>query len=651
VAGPRTLTAKIIHHHLAGESGEEIELRVDQILLEDATGTMACLQFERLGLDRVAVPTVSYVDHNVLQFDNRNPDDHAYLRSWAARYGALYSRPGNGISHYLHLERFARPGGFLLGADSHTTTAGALGMLAIGAGATEVAVAMAGRPYPFERPLVVGVELRGQLRPWVQSKDVVLELLRRRGVRGGRGRIFEFHGEGVAGLTATDRATICNMVMETGATTGIFPSDERTRAWLAAQGRSEQFADLAADEGAAYDEVETIELDELEPLVALPSSPGNVVPVSEAAGTATRQVCVGSSVNSSYEDLAVVAAVLRGRTLAPELDLTVSPGSRQILDMIVRSGVYADLLATGARILEPACGPCIGVGQAPAAGAASVRTFNRNFPGRSGTVGDAVYLCSPATAAATALHGVIADPRELGEPPELVPPPPDPSVDDRQIVAPASAERAHALRLEKGRNIVPPPPVPPLPETLEGRVLIVVPDDVSTGDMAPDGALGLAIWSNIPACARFMFRRFDPEFPARAEEWGGGIVVGGHNYGQGSSREQAAFAALHLGVRAVVAKSFARIHRTNLIAQGILPLVFAGEGDYERTELGQVWTIPALVETVRGGRSELEAETPAGRFLLELKLTARERDILLGGGLVEHARRAGRAPVSAARAP
>ena len=406
---------KIIADHLAGETEEEIELRVDQILLEDATGTMACLQFEPLGLDRVALPTVSYVDHNVLQFDNKNPEDHAYLRSWAARYGALYSRPGNGIAHYLHLERFARPGQVLLGADSHTTMAGALGMLAIGAGATEVAVAMAGRPYPVERPLVVGVELRGRLRPWVQSKDVVLELLRRRGVRGGRGRIFEFHGEGVAALSATDRGTICNMVMETGATTGIFPSDEQTRAWLAAQGREDQFVELAADDGAEYDETEEIDLGELEPLIALPSSPGNVVPVREAEGTGTRQVCVGSSVNSSYEDLALVAAVLRGRSLPAELDLTVTPGSRQILDMIVRSGVYGDLLAAGARILEPACGPCIGMGQAPAAGAVSVRTFNRNFPGRSGTPDDQVYLCSPATAAATALRGEIADPRELGE--------------------------------------------------------------------------------------------------------------------------------------------------------------------------------------------------------------------------------------------
>jgi aconitate hydratase len=630
---PGTLTEKIISEHLVGESEEEVELRVDQILLEDATGTMACLQFELLGLERVRVPTVSYVDHNVLQFDNKNPEDHAYLRSWAARYGALYSRPGNGISHYLHLERFARPGRFLLGADSHTTMAGALGMLAIGAGATEVAVAMAGRPYVVERPQIAGVELRGRLQPWVQSKDIVLELLRRRGVRGGRGRIFEFFGDGVATLTATDRGTICNMVMETGATTGIFPSDEQTRRWLEAQGRESDFAEVAADPGVAYDELETIDLGELEPLIALPSSPGNVVPVAEAAGTPARQVCVGSSVNSSYEDVAVIAAVLRGRTLPPELDLTVSPGSRQILDMIVRSGVYSELLAVGARILEPACGPCIGVGQAPATGAASVRTFNRNFPGRSGTPGDRVYLCSPATAAATALGGAIADPRELGAPPPLVPPPTDPSVDDRQIVH--APEDGRDVELEKGRNIVPPPPVPPLPETIEGRVLIVVPDDVSTGDMVPDGALGVAIWSNIPACARFMFRRFDPAFPARAEEWGGGIVVGGHNYGQGSSREQAAFAALYLGVRAVVAKSFARIHRTNLIAQGILPLVLAAEDDYDRVEAGQRWAVALDLE-----RDAWEAETPHGPVLLEPRLTAREREVLRAGGLVAYARAA-----------
>jgi predicted aconitate hydratase len=631
MAEPRTLTERIVSEHLAASTDEEIELRVDQILLEDATGTMACLQFERLGLERAAVPTVSYVDHNVLQFDNKNPEDHAYLRTFAARYGLLYSRPGNGISHYLHLERFARPGTVLVGADSHTTMAGALAVLAIGAGSTEVAVAMAGRPYPLQRPIVVGVELRGSLQPWVQSKDVVLELLRRRGVRGGRGRIFEFHGDGVATLSATDRGTICNMVMETGATTGIFPADEQTRRWLAVQGRDDDFTELAADRGATYDELEVIELASLEPLIALPSSPGNVVPVTEAAGIPTRQVCVGSSVNSSYEDLAIVAAVLRGRTLRPELDLTVTPGSRDILDLIVRSGVYAELLAAGARILEPACGPCIGMGQAPAAGAVSVRTFNRNFPGRSGTTDDRVYLCSPGTAAATALRGVITDPRELGDPRELSPPTSSAAGVD-QIVLPPEPEQARKVEVEKGRNIVGPPPVPSLPESIDGRVLIVAPDDVSTGDLAPDGALGVALWSNVPACARYMFRRIDPDFPARAQEWGGGVVVAGHNYGQGSSREQAAFAALYLGVRAVLAKSFARIHRANLIAQGVLPFTFADESDYERAELGQQWSIPVDV-----GEGECLAETPFGGVRLDLRLAAREREILRAGGLVAYA--------------
>jgi predicted aconitate hydratase len=631
VGSARTLTEKIIDEHLAGGTEEEIELRVDQILLEDATGTMACLQFERLGVDRVAVPTASYVDHNVLQFDNKNPEDHAYLRSWAARYGALYSRPGNGISHYLHLERFARPGHVLVGADSHTTMAGALGMLAIGAGATEVAVAMAGRPYVLERPRVAGIELRGRLRPWVQSKDVVLELLRRRDVRGGRGLVFEFFGGGVAELTATDRGTICNMVMETGATTGIFPSDEQTLRWLRLQDREEQFVELAADPEASYDEHEVIDLDELEPLIAIPSSPGNVIPVSEAAGVATRQVCVGSSVNSSFEDVAIVAAVLRSRTLPESIDLTLTPGSRQILDLLVRSGIYSDALASGARILEPACGPCIGMGQAPAAGAVSVRTFNRNFPGRSGTADDRVYLCSPATAAATALRGEITDPRDLGEPPELPPAPaPDPAVTGGQFIAPPAD--GSGVEIEKGSNIVAPPEVPSLPDAIEGRVVIVVPDDVSTGDMAPDGALGVAIWSNIPACARYMFRRFDPDCAARAEEWGGGIFVGGHNYGQGSSREQAVFAALYLGIRAIIAKSFARIHRTNLIAQGILPLTFADEADYDRVEQGQEWRIPVRLE------GELEAETPVGSVRLELRLTARERAILRAGGLIAHAK-------------
>jgi aconitate hydratase len=633
---PRTLTRKIIDDHLVGESEEELDLRVDQILLEDATGTMACLQFERLGVDRVRVPTVSYVDHNVIQFDERNPNDHAYLSSFAARYGLLYSPPGNGISHYVHLERFARPGWVLVGADSHTTMAGALGMLAIGAGATEVAVAMAGRPYALARQLVCGVELRGTLPAWVGSKDVVLELLRRHGVRGGRGRIFEFHGDGVACLSATDRGTICNMVMETGATTGIFPSDERTRAWLEVQGRGQEWVELAADPGASYDEQEVIDLGALEPLIACPSSPGNVVPVREAAGVATTQVCVGSSVNSSFEDLATVGTLLRGSAVAPGVDLSVTPGSRGILDAAVRSGVYSDLLDAGGRMLEPACGPCIGMTLAPVGGAVSVRTFNRNFPGRSGTANDRVYLCSPATAAATALRGEITDPRELGEPPSL-PDAPEARPELARIAEPPPAAEAVGIDVVKAPTIVPPPEVPPLPEAIDARVLIVVPDDVSTGDMAPDGALGLAIWSNIPACARYMFRRFDPEFPARAEQWGGGIVVGGDNYGQGSSREQAAFAALHLGVRAVVAVGFARIHRTNLIAQGI-PVLLLRQEDYEEVAQGDRWRIGHLADAVRDRRAEVEAETPGGPIRLGLRFTERERGILLAGGLLAHAR-------------
>jgi aconitate hydratase len=631
-----SLTRKLLDEHVVSATEQELEVRVDQVLLEDATGTMACLQFERLGEEQVRVPTVSYVDHNVIQFDNRNPDDHVYLRSFAERYGLLYSRPGNGICHYLHLERFAKPGGVLLGADSHTTMAGAVAMLAIGAGATEVALAMAGHPYPLERPVVAGVELRGQLPPWVQSKDIVLELLRRRGVRGGRGRIFEFFGDGVAQLSATDRGTICNMVMETGATTGIFPSDASTKEWLELQGRADEFVPLAGDADATYEELEVIELAALEPLIACPSSPGNVVPVREVTGTTTTQVCVGSSVNSSFEDLAVVAAVLRGRSVPSSVDLTVTPGSRQILDLIVRSGVYADLLVSGARMLEPACGPCIGVTAAPATGAVSVRTFNRNFPGRSGTADDRVYLCSPATAAATALEGTIADPRELGEPPVLVSPPPDPSVDDRQIVQPLPPDAASGIKVVRPPNIVGPPEVLPLRDAIEGRVLIVVPDDVSTGDMAPDGALGVAIWSNIPACARHMFRRFDPDFPSRAEQWGGGIVVGGHNYGQGSSREQAAFAALHLGVCGIVAKSFARIHRANLIAQGIPPLVLHTEADYDNVEVGEDWQIPGLRDVVEEGRCEVDAVTPRGKIGLGVQLNDRERAILLSGGLVAY---------------
>ena len=634
-----SLTEKIVHAHLAGRSDGDLETAVDQVLLEDATGTMACMQFERLGCDRVKTPlAVSYVDHNVLQFDERNPNDHLYLHSFAERYGMRYSRPGNGISHYLHLERFARPGNVLVGADSHTTMAGAAGMLAIGAGATEVALVMAGLPYVLADPVVVGVRLEGELPPWVEAKDVSLELLRRRGVRGGRGRIFEFFGPGVSGIGVTGRGTICNMIVETGAATAVFPSDEETRRWLDAQGRGGEWIPLAADEDSSWDEIEEINLGTLEPLIAMPSSPGNVERVADVAGLEAVQVCVGSSVNSSFEDLAIVAAVVAEHGVHPRVDLTVTPGSREILDTIVRSGVYADFVHAGARMLEPACGPCIGMSAAPPPGLLSIRTFNRNFPGRSGTAGDAVALCSPSTAAATAVRGAIADPRELGDRPAVREPlPPDPAVDDRQIRLPPPAAEAARIEVIRPSNMASPPEVPSLPETLDGRTLIVLPDDISTGDMTPDGALGLAVWSNIPACAERMFLRFDRDFPQRARAWGGGIVVAGDNYGQGSSREQAAFAALELGVRAVVAKSFARIHRTNLIAQGILPLTFADADDAQLPSVGSHWRLDRIRESLSAGRPPT-AHHDGTEIALQAAFTAREREILLAPGLIAFAR-------------
>ena len=634
------LTHRLLAEHLTGGElvrGEEIDLRVDQILIEDATGSMCALQFEQLGVDRVQVPlAVLYVDHNVLQTDERNMDEHRYLQTFCARYGLHYSRPGNGISHYVHLERFARPGELLLGADSHSTMAGAVGMFATGAGGLDVGVAMAGHGFSLVCPTVVGVELHGELPPWVQAKDVILELLRRYGVRGGQGRAFEFFGDGVASLSVLERGSICNMITEMGALAAVFPADEQVREWLAYQRREADYRPLAADDGAGYDEVEVLELAELEPLIALPSSPGNVVPVGEVAGTRPVQVCVGSSVNSAYADLAIVGAVLRDQVVHPSIELTVTPGSRQILDAVARGGVYQELVAAGARMLEPICGPCIGVGQAPSSAEPSVRTFNRNFPGRSGTDGDQVYLCSPATAAATALRGEITDPRTLGEPPKLQPPEADPSIDHRHILAPPAPEQAHQVKIVRGPNIVPPPEGQPLPETLTGRVLIVVGDDISTGDMAPDG-MGMSLWSNIPECARYLFRRQDPGFHDRAGDWGGGFVVGGHNYGQGSSREQAALSALHLGVRAIIAKSFARIHRGNLIAQGILPLCFVEEADYDQVRQGEEWTIDGVRAAVSDGETELVARGDTGGSIrLELALRPRERRILVAGGTLKY---------------
>jgi aconitate hydratase len=637
------LVTRILEDHIVGgslEPGEEVGLRIDQTLLQDATGTMACLQFERMGVERVQVEfAVQYVDHNVIQLDFKNPDDHRFLQAFAARYGLHYSRPGNGICHYLHVERFARPGATLVGADSHTTSSGALGSIAIGAGGLDVALVMAGQPFQTPAPKVVGVELTGDFQDWVTPKDVILELLRRRGVRGGLGRIFEFYGPGVANIDVTGRTTICNMIAELGATAGIFPSDERTKEWLEAQKRPDDFVELSADDGAEYDEHEHIELDELEPLIAQPHSPGNVVPVGEVAGTKAAQVCIGSSVNSGFDDLAVAAAVLRGETVSPGLVMTVTPGSRQILDSIAQTGVYSDLVRAGARMLEPVCGPCVGMGQAPPSDSVSVRTFNRNFPGRSGTMTDQVYLTSPTTAVATALKGVITDPRELGEYPDLPKAPANPEVDDRQILAPAPEEEASGIEIVRGPNIKPPPEAPELPDSLECTVTILVGDDISTGDLAPDGVEVMSFRSNVPEIARFTFRRFDPEYHKKAQEMAPGFIVGGHNYGQGSSREHAALAPLHLGVRAVIAKSFARIHRRNLISQGILPLRFKNEDDYDKFEQGQKWELPDLRKHLENGDEEIPARMQDGtEVTLLAEYSRRERDILLSGGILRQLR-------------
>ncbi len=644
---PDNLTEKLLGDHLVAEDEGEIALRVDQTLLQDATGTMACLQLEALGVERVVPdPAVVYVDHNTIQLDYKNPDDHRFLATFAARHGMYFSRPGNGICHYLHLERFARPGQLLVGADSHTTMSGALGMIAIGAGGMDVAVALAGHPFRLERPKTVGVRLDNRLPDWSEAKDVILELLRRRGVRGGLGRIFEFHGDGVATLNVPQRATICNMIAELGATGGIFPSDDRTREWLVEQQREGQWIPLAADEGARYDEEVVIDLATIVPLIAKPHSPGNVVPVTEVAGMPVAQVCVGSSVNSGYFDLAIVGAVLAGHTIHPRLQsMTVTPGSRQILDTITRSGVYQQLIDAGARMLEPACGPCVGMGQAPPTDSASVRTFNRNFRGRSGTVDDHVYLCSPSTAAATALKGVITDPRDLGDLPRIAPAPANPQIDDRQILPPPPGRMAVTVEVVKGPNIQPVPRSHALDEDLVGRVLIVVGDDLSTGDLAPDGALVMSLRSNIPAISEYTLRNSDAEFAARARRWGGGFIVAGANYGQGSSREHAAMAPAYLGVRAVIARSFARIHRRNLIAQGIVPLRFTDPADYARANRGQCWTIRGIATALRRRALTVEAHIEAdGAVAIKLALpqSAREADTLLAGGLLSYLKEGGR---------
>jgi aconitate hydratase len=635
----QNILEKVLSEHLLDgklERGEAIAYRIDHVLLQDATGTMAWMEFEQLDRDRVQVPlVVQYVDHNMIQLDHKNPDDHFFLQTASARYGAVFSRPGNGISHYVHLERFDRPYATLVGSDSHTTTAGAMGMAALGIGGMDAAVVMAGFDFELAYPTVVRVVLENSLREWVSAKDVILEMLRRLTVKGGINKAFVFDGDGVATLSVPQRATICNMILELGATFGIFPADERTREFLESQGREDQFRELVADDGARYDEEMTIDLAALEPLIAKPQNPDNVVPVREVAGTKVAQVCVGSSVNSAYEDLAIPAFIVRqGGGVDRWLEMTVSPGSRQVLNAIASSGVLTDYIAAGARLLEPACGPCVGMGQAPPTGQPSVRTMNRNFAGRSGTQDDAVYLTSPEVAGATALKGVITDPRDLGmDYPRIDPP--RPVTDDTLLIFPPEPEEAAKVTILRGPNIKPPPVPPDLPDSLEGRVLIVLPDNISTGSMSPDGVIVMGERSNIAAIAEYCFRKEDPEFVPRAKEWGGGFVVAGDNYGQGSSREHAALALLQLGVRAVFTKGFHRIHRRNLINNGIIPILL-DDDVYEKAEVGAQWRLPRIREEIEAGSATFTLELDGVDQTARNDLGRHERQQLLAGGLLKY---------------
>jgi len=587
-----TVAEKIINEHIVdvgGEiaPGEEVALKIDQTLTQDATGTMAYLQYEAIGIPRVKTElSVSYVDHNTLQTDFKNPDDHRYLQSIAKRFGLYFSRPGNGICHQLHLERFACPGKTLIGSDSHTPTAGGIGSFAIGAGGLDVAVAMAGMPYRIKYPTIVGVKLTGKLPDWVSAKDVILEVLRRIDVKGGVGKVLEYFGPGVETLSVPERATITNMGTETGATTSVFPSDEVTRTFMEAQARGDQWVSLEADADAGYDEIIEIDLSEVEPLVAIPHSPGNVKPVREIAGMEVQQVAIGSCTNSSLRDLKIVANILKGHTIADYLHLTINQGSRQVVEHLIESGEMQYLVAAGARILENACGPCIGMGAAPSSQGITIRTFNRNFEGRSGTKDAQIFLVSPEVAAATAINGVLTDPRELGDCPQIEMPQRF-IINDNMFLPPLQSEQqpANLVEIMRGPNIKPLPDFPPLPDTLEGEVLIKVEDNITTDHIMPAGAKILPLRSNIPEISKYVFEAIDPDFPSRALDRGGGFIIGGENYGQGSSREHAALAPKYLGVKAVIVKSFARIHLANLINFGIVPLTFKDSADYDSIDL------------------------------------------------------------------
>jgi len=633
----RNLTYRILKSHLLeGEltPGSEIGIRIDQTLTQDATGTLACLQFEALGLPRVQTKlSVSYVDHNTLQCGFENADDHRFLQTAAARFGIYFSRPGNGICHQLHLERFSVPGLTLLGSDSHTPTCGGLGMLAIGAGGLDVAVAMGGGPFYLTVPRVVGVWLEGRLGPWVSAKDVILDLLRRLKVRGGVGRVIEYRGPGVVSLSVPERATITNMGAELGATTSIFPSDEQTHEFMRQQNRASQHRFMTADPDADYDEEIEVNLSELEPLVACPHSPDAVTEARKLRKVQVSQVAIGSCTNSSLEDLLMLGRVFKGKRVHPDVSVCLAPGSKQVLQNLIAEGGLDPIIAAGVRLLEPACGPCIGMGQSPASGTVSVRTFNRNFAGRSGTRDAEVYLCSPQVAAATALTGCITDPRELGKAPR-VRLPENLIVDDSMILPPpVKSEKVEIIR---GPNIQPLPARKALGPGLKGEVLLKVEDNVTTDHIMPAGSNILPLRSNIPAISEYVFSPIDPGFAARAREKKGGFVVGGENYGQGSSREHAALAPMYLGLKAVIAKSFARIHRANLINFGILPLLFGNPGDYATIAQGDVLEIPNLQKALKKGLDKVDLKNLSRNkaCILTLNFSARERDILAAGGLL-----------------
>ncbi len=636
----RTIAQKIIAGHLISGNmvpGEEIALRIDQTLTQDATGTMAYLEFEAMGIPRVKTEfSIAYVDHNTLQCGFMNADDHLYLQTVAAKHGVRFSRPGNGICHQVHLERFGKPGKTLIGSDSHTPTGGGLGMLAFGAGGMDVAVAMGGGAYYIRMPKMFKVELTGRLRPFVSAKDVSLKLLQILSVKGGVGAIIEWGGEGIKTLSVPERATITNMGTELGATTSIFPSDEQTLAFLRAQGREGDYVPLESDPDAEYDRIIRIDLSTLTPMIACPHSPDNVVEVSSLKGQKVDQVCIGSCTNSSLSDMLKVAAILKGRRIAANVDLSVSPGSRQVLSMLADCGALTDILASGARLLECACGPCIGMGFSPNSGGVSLRTFNRNFPGRSGTRDAGVYLVSPETAAASALSGFITDPMTLPPIPvfEL---PEHFSVDDSGVLEPLAIEEAEQAEVLRGPNIKPFPKGRKLTDDISAELVLKVGDNITTDHIMPAGAKVLPYRSNIPEMSRFCFEVCDPDFPARAKAAGDGIILGGSNYGQGSSREHAALVPMYLGIRAVIVKSFARIHVANLINAGILPLVFENEADYDRFSQGDRLTLSGIFEGLESGFVTLKSASGETARLI-CKVSPRQRAILLAGGLLEYTR-------------